>query len=234
MKPIRIFRHVDCEGPGFLQDFLDVQGVPSELVKIDEGMPVPMTIDDVSGLVFMGGSMSVNDDLPWIVQELDLIRRAANSKLPVLGHCLGGQLIAKALGGQVTANQVKEIGWFEVTRSSTAAAQQWLADMPETMTVYHWHGEMFSLPPGAQLILENLNCPHQAFVVGNMLAMQCHVEMTVDLVREWASRFEDQLRPGSETVQTPEQMLAGLEMKVENLQNYARHIYSHWLSRVAT
>ena len=111
MRPLTIFRHIACEGPAYLAEVLDHHAVPWRLVKIDAGEPVPDTLDDCSGLVFMGGPMSVNDPLPWIEQELALIRRAQAGNMPVLGHCLGGQLICKALGGTISANPVKEIGW---------------------------------------------------------------------------------------------------------------------------
>src|SRR3989304_290806 len=111
MKPLFIFRHIDIEGPGYPTHFLKKHGIHYRLVKVDEGDVIPRSLDNIGGLVFMGGSMSVNDDLPWIHQEITLIKRAAEAKLPILGHCLGGQLISKALGGEVYANPVKEIGW---------------------------------------------------------------------------------------------------------------------------
>ena len=125
MKPVIIFRHYRIEGPGYFSDFLDTQGIPWCLIKIDEGDAVPNSLEAYSGVVLMGGPMSVNDDLPWIPPLLDLIRKAVDADVPVLGHCLGAQLMTKALGGQVTQNAVKEIGWGEVTVSVNSAAQHW-------------------------------------------------------------------------------------------------------------
>ena len=102
MEPILIFRHVACEGPGYLAEFLDRQQFPYSMICIDRNDPIPESLPDTSGLVFMGGGMSVNDDLPWIDQEMRLIRQAVDKNMPVLGHCLGGQLICKALGGQIS------------------------------------------------------------------------------------------------------------------------------------
>ena len=116
MRPLTIFRHIACEGPAYLAAVLDRHAIPWQLVKIDENEPVPDTLDDCSGLVFMGGPMSVNDPLPWIERELSLIRRAQAENMPVLGHCLGGQLICKALGGTISANPVKEIGWHRLRK----------------------------------------------------------------------------------------------------------------------
>lgn len=232
MKPVRIFRHIECEGPGYLLDVLDRLGVPHELVCIDQGDDVPEQIEDVSGLVFMGGSMSVNDDLSWIKQEIRLVQQAVKYKLPVLGHCLGGQLMARALGASVVANKVQEIGWFEVQKSASALSDEWLADLPDRMELFHWHGEMFTLPVGAENILFNDNCPHQGFVYENMLAMQCHIEMTESLVIEWATRFADQLQSGPDTVQTPEMMLQNLSSRIRELNSVADKIYTRWLQPI--
>ncbi len=187
MKPLYIFRHITCEGPGYLETLLQSHGIPSRLVAIDQDAAVPVSIDDCCGLVFMGGPMSVNDGLPWIAGELELIRQARAIDLPVLGHCLGGQLICKALGGTVGPNRVKEIGWHPVRSVRTAANARWSKDLPEETSLFHWHGETFSLPEGAELLLENDNCDHQAFTIGNALALQCHIEMTAPMVAEWAS-----------------------------------------------
>jgi len=232
MKPIRIFRHIDCEGPGYLLDVLSRMEVPHELVCIDQGDAVPEQIDDVSGLVFMGGSMSVNDDLSWIRQEIELIQQAAKHRLPVLGHCLGGQLMAKALGGRVIPNRVQEIGWFEVQKTVSALSESWLEGLPDRMEVFHWHGEMFTLPDGAKNILFNENCPHQGFALENMLAMQCHIEMTEPLITEWATRFADQLQSGPDTVQPPEEMLQNLPSRIRDLNSFADKIYSRWLEPI--
>ena len=126
MKPVAIFRHLAVEGPGYFATYLTQRDVPWRLVRIDEGEAVPGDPLQWSGLVFMGGPMSANDDLPWIGEELALIRAAVDCEVPVLGHCLGGQFMAKALGGEVTRNAVKEIGWggsrFSGARSRRAGS----------------------------------------------------------------------------------------------------------------
>ena len=178
MKPIYIFRHITCEGPGYFGEYLNRHQIPSRLIAIDRGDSVPISIDDMGGLVFMGGPMSVNDPLPWIDAELKLIRLAHQADLPVLGHCLGGQLIAKALGAAVRANTVKEIGWHEVRKNTEPSS--WLAGLPLSFEAFHWHGETFDIPEGAVHLLESQWCQHQAFACGRMLALQFHVEMTAD------------------------------------------------------
>ena len=111
MLPVAIFRHAPVEGPGYFAIFLEQHGIPWRLIAIDAGETVPVTVDGFSGLCFMGGPMSVNDPLPWIEPVCALIRNAVARDVPVVGHCLGGQLMSKALGGEVTRNPVREIGW---------------------------------------------------------------------------------------------------------------------------
>lgn len=229
MHPVLIFRHQEYEGPGYLQHVLHQNRIPYRILFIDQGEAVPESIDQCSALVFMGGPMSVNDDLPWIEAELNLIRQARDARLPVLGHCLGGQLISKAFGGQITANKVKEIGWLAVDKVDNAASNDWLVGLHDRFDVFHWHGETFSLPSDATLILKSDHCEHQAFVLDNILALQCHIEMQAPMVQQWAQCYADELQSEQQTVQSEQQMLADLEGKVEKLQTVADCLYQRWL-----
>lgn len=229
MKPLTIFRHIACEGPGYLAATLKQHAIPYRLVKIDLNEALPRGIEETSGLVFMGGPMSVNDPLPWIEQELELIQKAHAQGMPVLGHCLGGQLISKALGGTVTANPVKEVGWHPVRKSPTQTAADWLAGLPDTFTLFHWHGETFSIPKGTEVILENDNCAHQGFTHGNTLALQCHVEMMAPMVGEWATLYREELVNPCATVQSAEAMTADLDARITAAQQVADRLYLRWL-----
>ena len=228
MKPLYIFRHINCEGPGYLSEVLAREKLPFKLIAIDQDEVLPRNIENCSGLVFMGGPMSVNDSLPWIEEELTLIRMAQAEGMPILGHCLGGQLISKALGGEISANPVTEIGWHPVRSSDNPAAQDWLGRLQET-TLFHWHGETFSIPDGADVILENDNCSHQAFAIGNTLALQCHVEMTAPMVSEWSTLYQDELENPSASVQSAQQMTEGLEQRITEAQQAADILYQRWL-----
>ena len=232
MKEILIFRHAAHEGPGYLADYLNRRGLSHRLVRVDRNDPIPSSIDGVSGLVLMGGPMSVNDNLPWIPKVTDLIRKAVAADIPVLGHCLGGQLISKALGGTITKNPVKEIGWLPVTRVENTMAQNWLGDLPPEFEVFHWHGETFSIPPGATRILASRDCANQAFVTGKTLAFQCHIEMTSDLVREWARVGADELTPASATVQSADEMARDLDGRIARLQGLADMFYDRWIQEL--
>jgi len=128
MRPVAIFQHaVDVE-PGYFQTWLDSRGIASQKIEPYRGEPVPIDPRAFSGICLMGGPMSVNDPLPWIDEELRLVRAADAAGIPIIGHCLGGQLIAKAFGAPVTRHEVKEIGWGEVQVTDHALAARWLDD----------------------------------------------------------------------------------------------------------
>jgi GMP synthase-like glutamine amidotransferase len=227
MKPIAIFRHSSGEGPGYFATFLDAHGIPWKLICIDAGVPPPPTIEGFSGLCFMGGPMSVNDDLPWLPPLFALIRDAVASDVPVIGHCLGGQLISKALGGVVTKNPVKEIGWGEVATAGPSACD-WLGAIDRFET-FHWHGETFSIPPGATRILKSNYCDNQAFFMGPHLGMQCHVEMTEAMIRLWCRQWADECATPSASVLTPEQMNERMNERLAAMRVAADRLYSRWI-----
>jgi GMP synthase-like glutamine amidotransferase len=230
MKPVAIFRHSPTEGPGYFATYLDAHDVPWRLIAVDEGEAVPLRTDNFSGLVFMGGPMSVNDDLPWIAPVLALIRTAVAAQVPVLGHCLGGQLMSKALGGNVGRNAIKEIGWGEIEVADNPQARAWFGTEVTRFESFHWHGETFSIPPGAVRIMGNRNCENQGFVIDGNLGMQCHVEMTQDLIDSWCKSGADEIASAkSPAVQKPEQMRQDMERKLTSLRAVANRLYDRWM-----
>jgi len=235
MKPVAIFRHARTEGPGYLADFLDQEGIPRKLIRIDSGDALPASAKEFSGLVFMGGPMSVNDDLPWIPPVLVLIREAVAADIPVLGHCLGGQLMSKALGGTVGRNPVKEIGWGMVKAAQNPAAWNWFGDH-QAFNAFHWHGEAFSIPDGAVNVLSSEYCENQAFAMGKHIGFQCHIEMTTGMIMEWCRIGHDEINqaidsPGVESV---EEIELDIEARVAALNAVAERVYSIWVKGLAS
>ena len=230
MKPVAIFRHTESEGPGHIAAFLEQQNIPHTLIRVDAGDVVPASPDAYSGLVFMGGPMSVNDDLPWIPRSLALIRQAVEQDIPVLGHCLGGQLMAKALGGVVSRNPIKEIGWGAVQVLNKPEARDWFGDIAEFES-FHWHGETFSIPDGAVRILESPYCANQAYVLGGKhLGMQCHVEMTEAMIRVWCDNGAGEIaQSNSPAVQQPQTILEQTPQHLSQLTAVAERLYRHWI-----
>ena len=228
MKPVAIFRHFVTEGPGYFSTYLERRGMPWKLIKVDEGEPVPHSANAFSGLAFMGGPMSVNDDLAWIPPVLTLIREAVARDVPVLGHCLGGQLMAKALNAHVTKAAVKEIGWGEVQLDSGPEASAWFGDR-ERFLSFHWHGETFAIPPGAKRLLSSPCCENQAFALGPHLALQCHIEMTEELVRNWCKSGAREIeRSAGPAVQEVDEILNDLTPRLAALQRIADQVYDRW------
>ena len=234
MKPVVIFRHVAIEGPGYLADFLDARGIPWQLVRIDEGETLPLSIADYSGVVLMGGPMSVNDDLPWIPPLLKLIRNAVEADIPVLGHCLGGQLMSKALGAEVGPNAVMEIGWGAVQAHNADEARRWFGEREE-FVVFHWHGETFDLPQEAVPLLSSRYCQNQAYALGKHLALQCHIEMTVEMVQSWCESGSNELAHSTQHagVQPAAEIQRDLPQRVSALHAVADRVYSRWLEGLA-
>ena len=236
MKPVAVFRFSDTEGPGHFATFLDASRVPWKLVKLDEGDAVPASSEEFSGLAFMGGPMSANDELPWTQPVLSLMRDAVKRGVPVIGHCLGGQILSRALGGKVSRNPVKEIGWNPVKVEDSATARDWFgADLPE-FTTFQWHGETFTIPPGGERILTGMHCPNQAYVVdGRHLGLQCHVEMTPEMIASWiqSGRSEVDANLASPAVQPVERISGDMPARLPALSSYADRLYTRWIEKLA-
>ena len=234
MKPIAIFRHTGTEGPGYLSKFLDQRQIPWQLIAIDAGDAVPSNASAYSGLVFMGGPMSVNDDLPWIPKVETLIRDAVAKDVALLGHCLGGQLISKALGAVVSRNPVKEIGWGEVAVADNGVARRWFGDA-RGFDAFHWHGETFTLPQGATRLLSSAYCANQAYSIGKHLALQCHVEMTAEMIATWCAAGAGEIAASSSpAVQSASGMKQQMKDKLPRLNSVADQLYGHWVKGLSS
>lgn len=231
MKPVAIFRHAATEGPGYLAEFFDQRNIPWQLIRIDAGDVVPLNAADYAGLVFMGGPMSVNDDLSWIAPVLALIRDAVAQDVPLLGHCLGGQLISKALGGMVSRNPVKEIGWGEVQVSNNDVVRAWFGETKQ-FQAFHWHGETFTLPQGATHLLYSMHCANQAYAIGKHLSLQCHIEMTAEMIETWCAVGVDEVRDSKDSpaVQSPGEIRQQMAEELPRLNQVAARLYTHWLA----
>lgn len=240
MRPIGVFQHAADVAPGFFAAWLEKKRLPYRVFHPYRGDAVPQDPSAFSGLCFMGGPMSVNDPLPWIGAELALIRAADAFGVPVIGHCLGGQLLAKAFSAPVTRHPVKEIGWSEVTITDAPLAARWLgADAPSSLELFQWHGESFALPAGACNFLATRLCPHQAFVIERdgyaHLGMQFHCEMTPALIRAWLEdrtwvrEIEEERRAtGGPGVQDAQQMLQRVRQRCARMNAYAARLYERW------
>jgi GMP synthase-like glutamine amidotransferase len=239
-RPIAILQADASAGPGYFATWAADAGLATELIRLDQGDPVPAGPQAYAGLCVLGGAMSVNDTLPWITPVLELIRTADAQRVPVIGHCLGGQLLARAFGAAVVRHPVKELGWRDLHVTDAEVARDWLgADVPATFEMFHWHGDSFGLPQGAQNFLASDLCAHQAYVLERgayaHLGMQFHCEMTPALVQAWATDpeavqeiEEEQQRTGGPGVQPPAEMLRAMEARAARINEIARRLYERW------
>jgi GMP synthase-like glutamine amidotransferase len=231
-KKIRIFRHIDCEGPAYFQTLLEEQQLPFEIIAIDEGEQINSNLATSAGLIFMGGSMSANDPDDWISEEIELIQAAVKAEIPVMGICLGSQLMAKAMGARVFPGPCMELGWAPVNCLDQAAPVQssWTSQLPSAITVFHWHGETFDLPEGATAIFGNDRYHNQGFVSGPHLALQFHLEMESEVIHEWLTRYPQDLERRCEQQHDKQAIMAQTENNISALQNYAAILFKRWLS----
>jgi GMP synthase-like glutamine amidotransferase len=184
-------RHVPFEHVGRISDALREAGIGCANLDLYRDAAAPCLLEEYSGLILMGGPMSANDGLDYIRRELGLVESALSMNMPVLGICLGAQLIAKAAGAAVYRNPVKEIGFAPVYWTERAAEDGVFGGLKDPETVLHWHGETFDLPRGAEWLAYSDACKHQAFRLGSAYGLQFHLEATPEMVADWTTQAEN-------------------------------------------
>ncbi|MBI4874472.1 MAG: type 1 glutamine amidotransferase [Acidobacteria bacterium] len=222
MGCVAVLRHVPFEHLGLISDSLAENGLAFEYIDMFEAS-APAALDSYAAVVSMGGPMSANDDLPFLRRELDWIRDAAARGKPVLGVCLGAQMIARALGARVYRNPVKEIGWFPVHLTEDGVQDPVLGALAASEAVFHWHGETFDLPEGARLLARSDACRHQAFRAGaNVYGLQFHLETTPEMISDWLGQPDN--RGDVESLAAPVDPRQG----GERLARAARQVFDRW------
>jgi GMP synthase (glutamine-hydrolysing) len=230
-RPVLVLQNLTPDGPGYLATWLRQQGVAFEVFNTAAGETYPQRMDGYRALALMGGEMSANDDLPSLRQAERLILQAMDADLPVIGHCLGGQLMARALGANVLASPAPEIGWQTIDVADSPAAGRWFGDAP-TRVVFHWHHESFELPPGAERLASSAACPNQAFAIGRHLAMQFHVELDEGKLADWSASVDPEflrLQASCPTVQSGARMREQARGALAVQQRFAAGLYRRWL-----
>lgn len=185
---IAAIRHVPFEGLGYIAGAIERAGLQYRYFDLYAG-DTPPQVEEIDALICMGGPMSANDGLPYLDAELRLLDRVAAMGKPLLGICLGSQLIAKALGGRVYRNPVKEIGWAPVHWTPPAGIDALLAGLVEPQTVFHWHAETFDPPSGSTWLARSDACRNQAFRMGtHIYGFQFHLEVTPEMIADWCEQ----------------------------------------------
>jgi GMP synthase-like glutamine amidotransferase len=237
MKPVLIIQQVQHDTPDYFVDFLIENNIPYELRCMHAGDLPPDSIASYSGYCMLGGPMSVNDEenFPFLRKEKALVLEAVESGIPIIGHCLGGQLMSAALGGTVTAAAKQEIGWSKIQISDDAEARSWFGGR-DTVELFQWHNETFSVPYNARLIATNEYCRNQAFIIDDIhIGMQFHCEVKQDKVRYWAINEKADIDAALHlaSVQSSESIVSTLADQIPRSNALAHSIYSRWIRAVA-
>ncbi len=205
---IHCLQHVPFEGLGAIAPWLRAKRHQLSFTRFYDRDPLPEP-SDYDWVIVLGGPMSVHDEseYAWLSDEKRFIENAIQNGKTVLGICLGAQLISEVLGGRVTRNAHKEIGWFPISRTNESEGSLLFGSLPKRFNAFHWHGETFDLPPGALRMAESEACLNQAFLYGQrVIGLQFHLEATRESVEALIRNCSEELVPGK-YIQNPKEML---------------------------
>jgi len=228
MADVLVLQHVGPETPGTIGEALTGRGHDLRTVRIHEGEAVPDTLGDAAALVVMGGPMGVGDldDRPHLRAEVDLIEQALREDRPVLGICLGSQLLAHVLGAEVRPGPQKEIGWKEVTLTDAASDDPLFQAVDNPFTAFHWHGDVFELPEGAARLAESKMTDTQAFRYGKSnYGILFHMEVTPEIVRGMTQAFAGEL---AEEGLSGDQIRRQADEHLPGLRAVGRRVFDRW------
>jgi len=221
--------HVPFEGPGIITEWIRKKNLELEYTRLYNNDPLPET-DDVDLLVIMGGPMNVFDFHihPWMQEEIEWVTAFIKTGKPALGICLGAQILAASLGSEVFPGKHKEIGWYNLRFLPCLGDFRICEELPSTRKVFHWHGDTFQIPKGAHRIAESQAFANQGFIYeGRVLALQFHLEVTPDSVRELVDNCRDELVPGS-YIQKEKEILQETRYYKENQELMFRFLDYLW------
>lgn len=220
-----ILQFSDADAPGSVSHLLREEQRAFEVVQVHRGHPVP-AVETLSGLIMLGSPLSVNAAAPWMKSVLSAVEACLSQGIPTIGHCFGGQLIAKVLGSTVAPCPEPEVGWTDIESvGQQGASRPW----PAEFVALQWHSEGFSLPSGAVAMWRTAAWENQGFVYGSSIAMQFHIEATAREVDAWCqsnTALFDRGRPG---VQGLARLRAQSPSALRRQLTTAREIYRNWL-----
>ena len=196
MSEFLVLQHIECEDLGTIANAMSQRGIGYKYVRLFDGEPVPSDPGNYSGMIILGGPMNVyeEDKFPYLKDEDILIKKAVKNDMPVLGICLGGQLIAKATGAKVKKGTKKEIGWYDLKLTKDSRQDKVFNSLPGTIKVFQWHGDTFDIPDGAVHLAGSELFSNQAYRVGSSIyGLQFHLEVTQEMINRWISEYEEEL-----------------------------------------
>jgi GMP synthase (glutamine-hydrolysing) len=235
MKPLLIIQHLEREDAGVFTEVIERRSIPCRLVRIYKGDRVPDSPQEFSSMLILGGVMNVDqaDRYPYLNDEMRLIRLAHDTGVPVLGICLGAQLMAAAFGSAVYDGPVKEIGWYEVELAKGAEKDPLFFDFQERFTVLQWHGQTFDLPAGTVCLASSRTYPNQAFRCGQTSwGLQFHFETNGELLRRWLEEGSEELAAAPYI--DPDEILAGISTYEGECIGLARKLFERFIDIAAS
>ena len=233
MAEVLVLQHLACEPLGTIEEALRGAGLGFRYVRGYAGESIPGDVGDAPGLIVLGGPMGVyeRDRYPYLGDEMRLIAQAVAQGVPTLGVCLGSQLLAAALGADVRPGPQVEIGWYPITRTEAGAADPLWGLLPERFVGFHWHGDVFDLPPGAVSLASSALTPCQAFRSGpSAYGVQSHAEVTPDIVQDWTAAFAGELEDAG---LDPAAILDGVPAHLPALREAGRAFFGAWAALAA-
>ena len=232
MTKVWVLQHVNCETLGTITDALQAVGIRHEYVRAFKGEPVPKEMGDGAGLIVMGGPMGVyeQNSHPFLADEMRLIEKALSEQKPILGVCLGSQLLAATLGAAVTKGERKEIGWYPVALTDACKSDPLWKGIESPFTAYHWHGDIFDLPHEAVSLASSALTKHQAFRYGHgAYGFLFHMEVTPTIIQDMVETFQNELLQAKVD---GEEILRKAPNHLPQLQAIGRLVFQRWAGLV--
>ncbi len=228
MRPIAVFCFSATERPGYFTQWLDASHLPWRLFRLDASDLVPIDPREFAGIGLMGAQISANDPHRWVPALSLLLYRAINCQVPIIGHCLGSQILAKTLGAGVERADIPEIGWHEVEVCKNAP-EEWFGRATR-FTPFQWHYDQFALPTGARRVLTSKFNANQAFIFDDRhLGIQCHIEVDRPQIEMWCQSCAHLLPDCSDaTRQSSKQILQDIDARIGRLRQVTDAIYTRW------